>query len=91
MAEVTKSDGLSPENYHPKCLLCHVIAPGAKPAEVGSASTEAAEMQSLKPCLSCQGRGICPLPLDAGKRDASTNSSRAGMKTVLSGKREALE
>lgn len=88
---MTKSDRLSPENYYSKCLLCHVIAHGAKPTEVCNASTEAAEMQSLKPSLSCQGRGICPLPLGADRRDGSTNSSRTGMKTVLSGKREALE
>lgn len=89
---MTKSDRLSPENYHPKCLLCHVVAPGAKPTEVGSASTEAAEMQSLKPSSSCQGREICPLPLGAAdRRDASTNSSRTVMKTVLPGEREALE
>lgn len=66
---MTKSDRLSPENYHPNCLLCHVIAPGAKPTEVGSASTEADEMQSLKFCSSCQGKGVCPLPLGAD-RDA---------------------
>lgn len=56
---MTKSDRHSPENYHPTCLLCHVIAPGAKPTEVGRASTEAAEMQSLKPSSRRQGRGIC--------------------------------
>lgn len=85
---MTKSDRLSTENYHPKCLLCHVIAPGAKPTEVGSASTGAAEMQSLKPSLSCQGRefALCHWLLT----DASTNSSRTGMKAVLSGEREAL-
>lgn len=88
---MTKSDRLSPENYYPKCLLCHVIAHGAKPTEVCNASTEAAETQSLEPSLSCQGRGICLLPLRADRRDASTNSSRTGMKAVLSGKREALQ